>query len=455
MTVSGGTTSNMHPRVALNRGGNPVVLWGKADTRAYFSRWSGSSFTTPVILNNTFPVFAQSWAGPDLATFGDTIYATLKRNPETSDTSYSFLVHSYDGGATFSSPVRVDNIDTSLSRFPIVTTNATGNPLVAFMKFNAAFHDAHYVVAKSTDFGNTFSADALASGTTGEVCDCCPASIISAGSKAIMLFRNNLGNIRDTWAGVSADGGTTFTGTMAVDNNNWMIMSCPASGPDGFVIGDSLYSTFMSASSGKSLVYMSRSSISGMASAATTAITGNFTGLSNQNYPRIANAGNAATAIWKQTSGGMTMICFSFTSNISNGFTGYDTLAMGSGLQNADVVMSPGKIHVVYQDDNTGNLVYIKGTYPLPSASVATITSKERISLYPNPATESFTVSLDKVGETTYCYLADVAGRHIGLVPAIKNGKATFSLAGIAKGGYYFVMGDATGKMYYSKLIVE
>ncbi len=112
------------------------------------------------------------------------------------------------------------------------------------------FSDARYVVSRSTTYGTSFSADVLASGTAGDVCDCCPASIVSSGSTAVMLFRNNVSMIRDMWAGVSTDGGLTFPGLMAVDTTNWMLMSCPSSGPDGFIIGDSLYTVFMSTSTG-------------------------------------------------------------------------------------------------------------------------------------------------------------------------------------------------------------
>lgn len=458
VTVSSGSTSNLHPRVQLNRAGNPMVLWGKVDTKVYFSKWNGTAFTMPMMVNPaSINMFAQSWAGPDMASFGDTIYVAMKHTPENVASNYSYLSHSYDGGSTFSAPVRVDNIDTSMSRFPIVTTTSTGNPLVAFMKFNAGFNDAHYVVAKSSDFGASFSADVLASGTSGTVCDCCPASIISSGSKAIMLFRNNLSNIRDIWAGVSSDGGSTFAGHMAVDNTNWMISSCPATGPDGFVIGDTVYTTFMSTGTGTSLVYLSRSSISGLVSTATTPITGATGGISLQNYPRIANAGSAATLVWKQTSGGMNMICRAFTNDIAGGFTKFDTVAMGSGLMNADVAMTPGAIHIVYEDDNSGNLMYVKGTntVPVSHVSVESISNRDRIEVYPNPANGSFSVATNNIAAISYSYLTDVTGKRFELKADVKNGRATYSLAGIAKGGYYFVLGDESGKVFYSKVIVE
>ncbi len=457
VTVAGGSTyGNLHPRVALNRAGNPMVLWGKNDTRAYFSRWTGTAFSTPVAVGNTaINVFAQSWAGPDMASYGDTVYVTMKRTPETMSMNHMYMAHSYDGGMTFSDTVKIDNIGSNMSRFPIVTTTSTGNPIVAFMKFTPTFTTARYVVTRSTDYGMTFSPEVVASSSSDSVCDCCPASIISSGSNVIMLNRENIGNIRDMWAGVSTDGGMTFPGHMAIDTTNWMIMSCPSSGPDGIVIGDSIYSVFMSTASGTALVHFGRASISGM-TARHNRITGMFTGLSSQNYPRIANAGSASCVVWKQNTSSGNALVYSFTNNISNGFTGYNTVtgATGSGIMNGDVAMTPGVVHVVWEDDNTGNVMYMKGTYAV-TTGLETIANKEIIDVYPNPANETFTVSLKNVGNITSCYLTDNVGRNIELKPQVVNSKATFSLNGIAKGGYYFILHDDAGKNYYSKLIVQ
>ncbi len=456
--TTGSTFSNLHPRIALDRSGNPLVLWGKANMAAYFSKWSGTSFTPPTALNpmSTLPVFSLDWAGPDLASFGDTVYAVMKHTPETVNTNYTYIVHSYNGGSTFSSPVRIDNIDTSLSRFPFVTTDATGNPIVAFMKGNSMFTNVHYVTTRSSDYGLTFSPDVQASGTSGEVCDCCPASLISSGSKLIVLYRNNLSNIRDTWAAISGDGGMTFPGNINIDNNAWMVSMCPSSGPDGFVTGDSIYAVFRTSAGGSARVYFSRASISGLTSAATP-ITGTISGLLSQDFPRIANAGAAATAVWKQNvTGTGVSIAYSFTNDIAAGFTSYSTLtsATGTGIKNADVIMSPGAIHIVWEDDNSTSVKYIKGTYTVPS-SVVKIATRERITIYPNPATDDFSVDLGNSGNLTASYLTDNLGRQLNLEPLIKGRTATFSLKGIAKGSYYFAMTDESGKTFYSKIMVK
>ena len=184
-------------------------------------------------------IFADSWAGPDLASKGDTVYAIFKAKSE--DTAGIYIVRSFNGGATFSMPARVDNIPGYSSRFPTITTDAAGQPVVGFMKFNTGFTSARWVVIRSTDFGAGFSADALASSYNGEpVCDCCPGTVVSTGNNVALLYRNNWSDKRTSWAGISMNGGAMFPSGMEVDKTNWTISACPSSGPDG-VISATIY----------------------------------------------------------------------------------------------------------------------------------------------------------------------------------------------------------------------
>jgi hypothetical protein len=189
---------------------------------------------------------------------------------------------------------------------------------------------------------------------------------------------------------------------------------------------------------------------------ATAPFTGTFSGLLSQNYPRVANAGNSAAAVWLQNTSSGNGIAFAFTSNISAGFPGYSAVpsATGSGIMNADVAMSPGVIHVVWQDNNTNKVMYVKGTYPA-TTSVTTTTPKQLIEIYPNPASKSFSINIASLNGLSYCYLTDMTGRQIPLKAAINSTTATCSLSGIARGNYFFVAADNDGKGYFSKLIVE
>jgi hypothetical protein len=451
VSIGSNAFGNLHPRIVLDRSGDPMVLWGSAAGNAMFSRWSGSSFTNPVALNSSSGlVFTAHWAGPDIGNHGDTVYVIYKQAPETDSSKRIFLVRSFDGGQNFSAPVRVDFIGDSLSRFGTVTTDASGNPIVAYMKFNASFGDPRYVVTRSHDYGLSFMPDTKASGFTGgETCDCCPGELINAGSRTIMLYRNNLNNIRTIWAGISNNNGSSFTSGVEVDNTSWMSMTCPSSGPDGVVIGDTLYSVFRSSASGVR-VYFSKTDITTGQLISSGLFIPNFTGLTSQDYPRITNNGNAAAVAWKQVSAGSARGVVSFTGNIQAGFnSGFDTVATGS-VTNIDLAMKDGEIHVVWQNDANGTVMYSKGTYG--PASVREVSNASHVDVYPNPASDYFTASLKDV---VSCTLADVSGKLIVLSPSYNNGQLHVSVNHLPAGIYTVKLTDKKGQQYYSKLTVK
>ena len=414
MDVATNTTSNLHPRIVLDRNNNPLVLWGHS-TDAMFSRWNGTAFTTPVAVNPmSIPIFTASWAGPDIASHGDTVYVVFKESPEV--TGKIYVVHSYNGGANFSTPVQVDFIADSVSRFPTVTVDDAGNPIIGFMKFNSTFGDSRWVVAKSTDFGNTFSTDVKASGFSGgEICDCCPGQLVSAGSTVAILYRDNLNNIRDTWSGISVDGANSFNSGINLDQNNWMLMSCPSTGPDGILIGDTLYSTFMSLGSGDDLIYWSKASISNSQCSGSTALTGMFTGLTQQNYPRMANYNNTAAIVWKQLVSGTSQLGIYFTENIHNGFPiNYDTVATGNvnEVSNTDVAISNGKVHVVWQDNVSGTVKYRIGTYTV-AGSIKVVSDNSLLTVFPNPAGDFINLNSEKIPGYFGYSILDVTGKEV------------------------------------------
>lgn len=456
VAVATNTYSNLHPRITLDGNGNPLVLWGNSGAKkAYLSRWTGSTFSTPVTINPaSIPIFAASWAGPDIASHGDTVYVVFKHTPE--DTNHIYIVRSTDGGQNFAAPVRVDSfVLDSATRFPTVTTDATGDPIVAFMKFDNNFQNAKWAVTKSTDMGNTFSPDLRVSNFAGgDVCDCCPGHILSEGNNTIVTYRNNLSNIRTIWSSFSTDNATTFNNTIETDTTNWLVMACPSSGPDAIVVGDDLYAVYMSGASGSSRVYLNKSVVSTQQAVSCMPLTGNFAGLSAQNYPRIAHAADAATIVWKENADATSRICMKFTDSLSSGFSSaYDTIASGS-VENADVVMSEGVVHVVWEDDNSGKVMYRKGTYPIATSVPNVQAHTEPATIFPNPAHGYFSFGND-VGHIVNCTLIDNSGRQIVVKPAIANGNQTIPLAGIAKGFYTVALENSSGQTYSAKLKVE
>ncbi|OJW81266.1 MAG: hypothetical protein BGO69_04155 [Bacteroidetes bacterium 46-16] len=456
VAVATNTYSNLHPRITLDGNGDPLVLWGNSGAKkTYLSRWTGAAFSTPATINPaSIPVFAASWAGPDIASHGDTVYVVFKQTPE--DTNHIYIVRSTDGGQNFAAPVRVDSfVLDSATRFPTVTTDVSGNPIVAFMKFDNTFMNAKWAVAKSTDMGNSFSPDVRVSNFAGgDVCDCCPGHILSSGNNTIVTYRNNLSNIRTIWSSFSTDNAATFNNAIETDTTNWMVMACPSSGPDAILLNDSIYTVYMSGASGSSRVYLNKSVASTQQAIACMPLTGNFAGLSAQNYPRIAHAGTAAAIAWKENANTTTRICLKFSDSITGGFSSaYDTIASGS-VENADVAMSEGVVHIVWEDDNSGKVMYRKGTYPLPVSVQNIAANTKPIKVFPNPAHSYFSCSND-IGAVTACTLIDNGAKKTEVTPVFTNGGWRISLAGIAQGIYTVILQNREGQKYSSKLLVE
>ncbi|MFT5166558.1 MAG: hypothetical protein ACI8P3_001790 [Saprospiraceae bacterium] len=394
LDVASPSLGNNHPRIVKNDVGNPLVIWGKSNN-VMFSRWNGIGFTAPIVLNpDTISIAEASWMGPDIAAHGDTVYVVFKQTPEDSYSSHIWCIHSYDGGFSFSSPIQVDNIADNISRFPTVTTDTLGNPIVGFMKFDPSFGNPRWVVSRSIDFGSSFSIDALASGwsnSTSKVCDCCPGAITSLDNTVAMLYRDNDNNIRDSWAGISNDLGNTFNGGMNIDQQNWTIFACPASGPDGVILGDTLYSTYMSGASGMARVYFNKSSLSEMTGSAGNLLTENIPDLGQQNFPRIANSGKAVAIAWKQVVNGDSQLPVLFTENITAGFSPtYEIIAL-SNVNNTDLILTSENIFIVWQDDNSGTVKFQSGTYSTPSLIQEKILIND-LTAYPNPSAEAWTI---------------------------------------------------------------
>ncbi len=366
--VAAASSGNLHPRVVLDAQGNPVVMFGHQGTnRILVSRWNGTAFASPILANSVMtPAFYESWAGPDIAARGDTMYIVYKQTPE--EKNHVYCVRSVDGGRSFSNPVPVENIADSLSRFPAVGIDANGQPIVAFMKFNSDYTRSRWAVCRSTDFGMSWKPDVLASGFSGgTVCDCCPGTVrCSATGDIAMLYRDNLNNLRDTWVGISHNGGQNFSKGLSVDQQGWMINACPATGPSGTIIGDSLYSVFTSAASGPDYVYHNVNCISTEQSSKSTKIITTSSSITSQNYPRVSSFGNTLAEVWVQGTASNSSIMMCFSPDVHAGRSSSPITVANSGITamvNADVCVGNGKVYVVYQDNGTGTVRMRRGVF--------------------------------------------------------------------------------------------
>lgn len=439
---------NMRPMISLSSQDEPMIMWGNANGEVFFSRMLSGTFTTPIRVSGGGTAFTASWAGPQMASTGDTVYIVYKLTPE--EEQFIYVATSYDGGLSFTPGVRVDFLGTDLSRMPAIGVTGNGNPAVGFMRFGPGFTDPEWHIAVSEDYGKSFLPDVKAGGQSGgEACDCCPGAIIPSGDQLILLYRDNLNNTRDIWAGISDDNGATFTRGADIDNTGWKIFGCPSTGPDGFVNGDTLYTTFMSGAAGSSRVYLSRTSVTSL-EGYTELLFPSITGTS-QNYPQIATDGNAAVLVWKQEKSSRSEIPVLVTSDIRDGFgTTYDLAYSGvsGSVQNVDVRLKGNTVHLVWESTN-GKVNYRKGTI---SGTGIAGSSRSGLLCYPNPAADEVFISHSSQAGLQLSLISPTGGIVMEISEKSGNGFLLNTLT--LPDGIYFLRGTAGMQPVHLKLSV-
>ena len=449
IAVADKTYGNLHPRVVLDKHDNPLVLWGDANGRAFLSKWDGREYTEPIQVNTDGgQVFTESWAGPEIASQGDTIYMVFKQMPE--DRGHIMIRHSYDGGKNFSIEEEVEDSNCTWTRFPTVAIDPYGDPLVAFMKFDSGFLNPQYVVAKSKDLGDSFIHYAIVTDYSGgQVSDCCPATVIESGNATVALYRDNLRGLRNIWAGISRNGAGSFTKGIQIDQTNWSTKACQPNAPHGIIISDTVYAVYMSGGD-SSLIYLSKTSLSGMVSVSAP-LTGNFPGLVGQNFPRIANLGNATAIAWEQSVGSHTQVCASFTNDITLAVPSrYDTLITGN-LANADIAVGNGHIYVVWQDDSSGRVMAKVGRYEQTLANKM-LAENTTIAVITAANGKYFTVSLPDISNIM---MIDLSGKEYEMDTKCKHNSCKVNIEDMDPGVYIVRIFGKDDKVYNYKYEVK
>ncbi len=434
--------SNIRPRVCVSADGNPLVLFGKGTEGYLFvSKGNGSTFETPIsILPPNLQTYLSYWTGPDFASAGDTIIAAFKALPF--ETGKIYIVRSVDGGLTFSDTVRVDSHETGRVWFPAIDMDINGNTLLTYMAHEGTDINPHYIYSKSIDGGLTYSPEIDIDGSVpGEACDCCPAEVVIKGNEEVILYRNNDADIRDIYAIYSSDGGLSFPTYENVDQMNWNINYCPSTGPDGVFVPNGLVTTFASKGSGYNRCYVSNNSTSGGISFVENLMLTPPTNINGkQIYPRIANEGNTLVVAWAEaeTSNNEVFCAISTDGTLTQlNDTKHQVNLITTGSQtNPDLVVKGNEIHLVYQDYNSGAVIYRKGTL----SGVSLNELEKKTVLYPNPIFQNETIIIEGVENDLILKdvkITNILGELISFEGTISNNRLEIKLdKKIGKGTY-------------------
>ncbi|MBX7109520.1 MAG: hypothetical protein K1X61_12790 [Chitinophagales bacterium] len=348
------------PRIALVHD-TPVVAWGDfISGKIFCSRWTAGSFSPAIQLTPAgVEATVFSLTGPDLKAAGDTVFVTYVR----ADATHAYLHRSFDQGLTFSDTIRIDNIGNNYLQYASVGTVQEGNPVVTFAKLDVNSSNPQYVFTRSDNGGSTFSADNPVTAALGaDPCDCCPGSIVCNGDEIAIIYRNAINNIRDMRAAISHDGGLTFA-LGNIDNNNWVLESCPSSGGEAVISGDTLISVFMNGVNGNKCYVSTLNTVTLQQGFEKPLF--NLQGAASQNHPAIVASGDTIAVVWEQIINGHRNIMFTYSLTGPSGLgTVVDTISnvLTDGFHtNPDVAYNNGTFYVVFADEGKEQIYLMKG----------------------------------------------------------------------------------------------
>lgn len=438
---------NTRPRICITNQDIPLVVFGKATNGLlYAARLNGASFSVPVpLLPPNMSSYLTTWAGPDVASNGDTVVVVFKEQPMDLGKVYS--VRSIDGGLTFSDTIRVDNHPLGIAWLPSLDMDENSNPSVVYMAHDANWANPRYNVVHSFDKGLSYQPEMeITLQIPDEACDCCPAEYVISENNHALLFRNNNANVRDIYAVYSDNDGLSYNSFTYVDALNWNINFCPSTGPHGIFNNESLVSVSASQASGKYRVYVSETSFSptlNLQSQTMMLPPDNLNGA--QNYPRITGKNDTIIMVWQESSPSNNDIYAALTLTGSSLELVSSKAVVNDSLQSAqtnpDIVYANGKIHCVFQDAATGRVIYKRGS--VQSSGINEL--NQSIKVFPNPVNSSLIVQSSLAMNKYEIYSINGQLLHSGILNSVNS---EIDVSSLVQGSYRLIIGENTEKSF-------
>jgi len=251
----------------------------------------------------------------------------------------------------------------------------------------------------------------------------------------------------------SDDQGITFPYETNVDNTGWIVSSCPSSGPHGVFVNNELITTWATGASGNRRVALSVSNVNTGFN-----LLGTYTNddpSQNRDYPRISADADTVVLAYKDYYGTQSdvFVSVAFSSSIGDLLTnGILACESPAGIQtNPDIIISNGTVHLCFQDNNSGNVVYRSG-------SVGDVTkvkelNAQTIILYPNPTSSAtFNLNTDMIAEVS---IKNSLGQTIPCVVESHQGLTSVEMESENKGVYQVSITLNNGRTVIKKWLIK
>ena len=356
--VSSQEFGNRCIRIALNQAGNPMVLHGKTGDNAglYLSIMEDGIFGDPIqIVSETNIYLMGESEGPRMAVYENRVAVSYQIFGEWATGGH--VVISEDDGYTWGEPYAIAPTATEDHFMPHVAFNDDGLPWVA-LKLGVD-PTVEGILHFNTDL-DAFDPAISGSTATPGVCECCPSNAFGYEGMYYNVVRTNGDNLRDFWLTASPDG-VNWDSAIDIDETDWVINACPASGTSSTVMEDgTLISAYMSAPNG-SRVYWSSVDLSAFTFLETGQIDPSNT--FSENHPSISSSGDWLVAAWERNSDEYNVMVAASNAgpqalemsvvNVTEGLSGNN--------RHPSVVYDGEHIHLAYQNAENGVVHYLKG----------------------------------------------------------------------------------------------
>ena len=220
------------PSLAVDGSGGLYVAWndgfyGSAALSAdiYFAQSTdgGATWSAQVRLDDdTNSAFQYS---PSLAVDGGgNLYAAW--DDRRNDESDIYFTRSSDGGATWSANVKVNDDAGSADQYtPSLTADGAGSLNLAWVDYWDGDRDVYF--ARSTDGGNTWSASARVNDDAGSASQSAPSLAVDGGGNLHLAWKDYRDESNEVYFARSTDGGNTWSANLRVNDDTGASLDAP------------------------------------------------------------------------------------------------------------------------------------------------------------------------------------------------------------------------------------
>jgi len=390
-------SNSKRPRICLVDDG-PLVMFTKTTSgkQIFVNKMvNGAWLGEQLVSSDEIDFQAGTTLGPALASNGNVVYIAyiLESTPK------QIAFHkSTDGGLTFSESTTAYDLGVELAEGIDVIVLPDGNPVIAFIHYGPNWENADQVVIRSYDGGTSFT-DLIS--IDNSPCECCTPSLVTGDSTYGVSYRDNDENIRTFKVRTSLNEEANFSSSVETDLTEWEVNSCPVSSSDGFLVGDTLYSAWMSKPDAITQVYMSKADVQNDEVFEFSEIDYQE-GYSTQNHPRMDGNSDVQMIVWEEFRESRKDL---FGVIIQNGeYEPSFSFTQGDSIEHRE------SVDLIYEEDaNTFHLVYRNRgenavVYRTISPNNLSVPNSplNQLAIYPNPATNEIRIQHSFNGDVAY-----------------------------------------------------